>query len=189
MFYDRSHSQTCQVFGSDATPFEYDRPRKVVVQHNLNTHIGMGGESRNLIEFRLEWHFKPFEAMELIKQRGKAALGFDNNPGLTRTIDDVMDDADTVAPSRRETRPRTAGFQPKRLRWAEILKLGSGQYGVVSKAVDADTGRLMAAKILKRPRDYDDRQWRAQLLTNFRREVDILSAINYASHSPPRVSD
>lgn len=31
MFYDRSNSQTSQVFGENATPFEYGRLRRVLV--------------------------------------------------------------------------------------------------------------------------------------------------------------
>lgn len=41
MLYDRSNSQTTQVFGDDSTPFEYGRLRRIVVQKGLNTIIGM----------------------------------------------------------------------------------------------------------------------------------------------------
>jgi hypothetical protein len=48
MFFDRSHGCTTQVSGENATPFEHERIRKVLVQKDLNTIIGMGGEGRNL---------------------------------------------------------------------------------------------------------------------------------------------
>jgi len=44
MFYDRSHGRTTQVYGDNATPFEHERVRKVLVRKDLNTIIGMGGE-------------------------------------------------------------------------------------------------------------------------------------------------
>ncbi|KAI1292605.1 hypothetical protein F5Y03DRAFT_18937 [Xylaria venustula] len=62
MFYDRSHSLSTQVFGENATPFEYERPRKVVVHKAVNTMIGIGGEKRNLVLFELKWHYDPIGA-------------------------------------------------------------------------------------------------------------------------------
>jgi hypothetical protein len=50
---DRSLNST-QVFGENATPFERERDkRKVVVQKDLNTIIGMGGERCDLVQFEL----------------------------------------------------------------------------------------------------------------------------------------
>lgn len=53
MLYDRSNGQTTQVSGENATPFEYGRPRRVVVQENLNTIIGIGGLGCDLFQFKL----------------------------------------------------------------------------------------------------------------------------------------
>ena len=39
MFYDRSHSQTCQVFGGNARPLEFGRPRKVILELWLRSVI------------------------------------------------------------------------------------------------------------------------------------------------------
>lgn len=49
MFCDRSFARSTQVFGENTTPFQRERVRQVLVQKRLNTIIGMGGESRNLI--------------------------------------------------------------------------------------------------------------------------------------------
>ena len=40
-------------------PFELERIRKVPVQKDLNTIIGMGGEHGDLVQFELEWHQDP----------------------------------------------------------------------------------------------------------------------------------
>lgn len=56
MLYDRSNSQTTQVFGEDACKFETRRLRRVVVAENLNTKIGIGGQACNLIQFYLQWY-------------------------------------------------------------------------------------------------------------------------------------
>ncbi|KAG5801200.1 hypothetical protein H9Q71_014218 [Fusarium xylarioides] len=184
MFYDRSHSLSSQVFGENATPFEYGRPRKVVVQKKLNTTIGLGGERRNLVQFELKWHHHTVEAMEKVKNRESAAL--EENPRLARTIDE----ADTVLPSRRETRPHTAGPQQPQMRYTIIGKqLGSGQFGVVYKAVDADTGKFMAVKILKRPTGASER---IMLFNALKREVETLSRLShvtthYRLHCIPRL--
>jgi hypothetical protein len=97
MFYDRSSSQTSQVFGENAVQFEHGRPRRVVVQDQLNTIIGMGGVKRNLVLFQLQWHYLPEQVTERVKGRDREHL--EVNPRLSRT----MDEAETVAPSRMET--------------------------------------------------------------------------------------
>ena len=129
MFYDRSHSQTSQVFGENATPFEYGRSRKVVVQKRLNTLIGLGGVGRNMFQFELKWHCEPAQAMEAITNRACTAFEFEDNPCLAQTVDET----DTVIPSQRETRPHTAGPQQPTLRHANINELGSGEFGTVHK--------------------------------------------------------
>lgn len=42
-----------EVYGTNATPFEHGRPRKVVVQQEDNTIIGMGGVHQDLVRFEL----------------------------------------------------------------------------------------------------------------------------------------
>ncbi|OAA35516.1 Protein kinase-like domain protein [Metarhizium rileyi] len=167
-------SLSSQVFGENATPFVNRRPRKVVVQKKLNTTIGLGGERRNLIQFELlKWHHHAIEAMEKLKNRESAAL--EEYPRLARTTNE----ADTVLPSRREIRPHTAGPQLFQMRYTIIGKqLGSGQFGVVHKAIDADKGKFMAVKILKQPTGASER---IMLSNALKREVEMLSRL---SHGP-----
>ncbi|KAH8669292.1 kinase-like domain-containing protein [Ilyonectria robusta] len=169
MFYDRSHAQTSQVFGDNATPFEYGRLRKVVVQEKVNTIISMGGVGRNLVQFELKWHCRPDDTMERVKDRESGPLA--ENPRLARTIDEI----DTVLPSRRETRIHTPGLQMPKTRYATIGdSLGSGQFGIVYKAVNLDTGKLMAVKIMERPAGPAQQEW-----MKLKREVEILSRISH----------
>ncbi|KAF9730210.1 hypothetical protein PMIN04_012257 [Paraphaeosphaeria minitans] len=175
MLYDRSHSQTTQVFGEFATPFELGRSRKVVVQKNLNTIIGMGGVGRNLVMFELIWHQNPLETMRQVNDRYQKIGDYEENPCLACTI---VDDTETVPPTRAVTRIHTpAGrAQPLRIRYAKIPpQLGAGTYGVVHRAVDVDSGKLIAVKILKRPGSPNLQQWRVQL----KREVDFLSQLDH----------
>ena len=179
MLYDRSHSQTTQVFGENATPFEYGRVRKVVVQKELNTIIGMGGEGRKLVQFELVWHQGPIETIDKINN---LAFGHQENPRLARTIDD----ADTVLPSRRETRPHTPGTGQLKMRYARVVMLGSGHFGEVYKAINVDSGKFMAVKILKRPvnaRKQQLEEWRQSVYYALKREVEHLANLSHVSHT------
>ncbi|KAF2176607.1 kinase-like protein [Zopfia rhizophila CBS 207.26] len=180
MLYDRSHGQTTQIYGENATPFEYGRPRKVVVQEKLNTIIGMGGEGRDLVQFELEWHQNPVQTMEKVKNREYIRLGYEDNPRLARTIED---EADTVLPSRRVTRLHTPGPRQPKMRYAKIGDmLGVGQFAEVYKAVDVDSGKLMAVKILKPPLGATKQQqegWRQSVYYAFKRKVENLAKINH----------
>ena len=177
MFYDLSHSQTSQVFGDDATPFERIRSRKVVVQENLNSIIGMGGEGRNLVMFELKWYRNAAETMKMVKIWKSITL--EANPRFARTIDEM----DTVLPSRRHTRPHTPA-QPK-MRYAIVGDiLGRGSFGEVYRAVDIDSGKLMAVKVLNQPvcatkRKQED--WKNCVYYALKREVEILANISHVS--------
>jgi hypothetical protein len=174
MFCDRSFAKSTQVFGENATPFEHERIRQVLVQHKLNTIIGMGGERRDLIQFELEWHQDPKQTAESIKHYEALPCGRVENPRLARTIDE----APTNLPTRRETRPRTPGSLLK-MRYVKCNELGSGQYGVVHKAIDVDLGKFMAVKIMRRPtRISKPEDWAISAL---KREVKTLSEISHVS--------
>jgi hypothetical protein len=54
MLYNRSNSQSTQVFSENAILFEYGCLCQVVVQHKLNTKIGIDGEWCNLVQFKLK---------------------------------------------------------------------------------------------------------------------------------------
>lgn len=181
MLHDRSFHGTTQVYGENATPFEHQRQRQVVVQEDLNTVIGMGGARRNLYQFELIWYRKPAESMEMVKNRQEISRGYEDPPSLIRT---VFDEGDTEPPSRRETRPHTAGPRQK-MRYATIgPPLGSGQFGTVHKAVDADTGKLMAVKILRRPVAASGQDnWTPSQYHALKREVEHLSELDHVSQS------
>jgi serine/threonine protein kinase len=59
-------------------------------------------------------------------------------------------------------------------------KLGSGQFGTVHKAIDVDSGKFMAVKILERPiRASKQEDWREEsLYYALKREVETLSEIS-----------
>jgi len=37
------------------------------------------------------------------------------------------------------------------MRYVKVAELGSGQFGVMHKAIDVDSGKFMAVKILQKP--------------------------------------
>ncbi|PGH19525.1 hypothetical protein AJ80_03860 [Polytolypa hystricis UAMH7299] len=94
---DTATHVTTQVSGDNVIPFEYPRPRRVVVLPNVNDIIGMGGVGRNLVIFRLHWWSNAIEAIQKIKDGVCMSYGVDNNPRLART---VIDEVDTELPTR-----------------------------------------------------------------------------------------
>jgi hypothetical protein len=182
MLYDRSFAKSTQVFGANATPFEYGRSRKVLVQEGLNAIIGIGGVKCDLVRFKLEWHQDPTQAAETIKNY-EAALpcGREEHPRLARTVDE----APTEVPSPRKTRthtPYALGQRQLKMRYVKIHRLGSGQFGAVHKAIDVDSGKLMAVKILERPVNAskkEQEEWRKSLHYALKREVESLSKISH----------
>ena len=166
MFYDRSHFCTTQVSGQNAMPFEHGRVRKVVVQEDLNTIIGMGGERRDLIQFELEWHQDPTQTAEAIKNYDTISCGRVENPRLARTAS------------------HTPGPQQLKMRYVKVGgELGSGQFGTVHKAIDVDSGKLMAVKILHRPTRASEEVWKRALYYALKREVETLSEISHVNRS------
>jgi serine/threonine protein kinase len=180
MFYDRSHSQTTQVYSTTnaVVPFEYGRARKVVVQRDLNTIIGMGGVGRNLVLFELVWHCAPDMVKEKVRERDGNMRRLQENPRFARTLDE----ADTVAPSQMETRIHTPGPRQPKIRWQQIGdSLGAGKFGPVYKALNLYSGKIMAVKVMRRPPGPDgDHLWGM-----LKREVEILSRISHVSYNHP----
>jgi hypothetical protein len=181
MLYDRSHSQSTQVYGENATPFEHGRVRQVVVQKELNTIIGMGGEGRDLVQFELLWHQDPVQTTEKVKNKENRPCHQEEHPRLARTIDEEP----TALPSQRLTRIHTPGERPLKMRYAKIgPPLGSGIFGTVYKSVDVDTGRFMAVKILQRPTGRTEKERGEKELEFYRlvkREVETIAEISHVS--------
>jgi hypothetical protein len=179
MLYDRSNGQTTQVSGDNATPFEHGRLRRVVVQQGLNTVIGMGGVGCDLVQFELIWYQDPVDTVEKVKSQEGMPCSQEENPRHARTVDE----APTVLPSQRVTRIHTPGERKLRMRYEKVGDpLGSGQFGTVHKCIDADSGKFMAVKILKRPaRISKQEEWRISLYYALKREVETLSEISHVS--------
>ena len=179
MLYDRSHGQTTQVFGENVTPFEHGRIRKVLVQEDLNTVIGMGGVRCNLVQFQLVWHQNPTETVAKVKKQVGMPCGHEENPRLAQTVDEAA----TILPSQRLTRIQTPGTPPLRIRYVKIGEpLGSGQFGVVHKSIDVDSGKFMAVKTIQRPTQTSKQEeWRVSLHYALKREVETLAQISHVS--------
>lgn len=174
MFYDRSTACTSQVYGANATPFEHGRvPRRILVENDLNTVIGMGGERRSLIRFRLHWYQDQSQTAATIKGHDSVPCIRIENPRLARTVDE----APTEQPSQRETRIHTAGQRSLNIRYQVIKRLGAGAYGTVHKAVDVDSGVHLAVKLIERPVAGQE-SWKRAL----KREIEVLSTISHVSH-------
>jgi len=181
MLYDRSFAQSTQVFGTNATPFEHGRVRRVLVQEGLNTIIGIGGERQDLVQFELKWHQDLTKMAEIIKNYDALACGRIENPRLARTVD--VSPTDCL--SRWETSPQTLGQQQLKIRYVKVgPELGSGQFGTVHKAIDVDSGKVMAVKILEQPTTASRQEhWRQSLYYALKREVKTLSEISHVSKS------
>jgi hypothetical protein len=182
MLYDRSNGQTTQVSGEIATPFERGRPRRVIVQKKLNTIIGMGGAGCDLVQFKLEWHQDPTQVVKKIKNGEVLPYGREENPRLAR----IVNEAPTELPSPRNTRPHTRGQRQLKMRYVKVHQLGSGQFGNVHKAIDVDSGKFMAVKIIERPVNASEKEheeWRTSLYYALIREVETLSKISHVSRA------
>lgn len=170
MLYDRSNSQTTQVFGENAVKFEPGRLRRIVVAPYLNTKIGMGGRACNFIQFRLLWHKN---INEVLREGSVRQLPYElENPCLAPTVDEEP----TAAPTRLGTEFHTPGKRMS-MRYNVGHRLGAGTFGEVYRALDIDSGNIMAVKIIKRPMmGWDDRTRK-----NVRREAAALERISQVS--------
>lgn len=183
MLYDRSNGQTTQVSGENATPFEWGRLRRVVVQEKLNTILGMGGVGCHLVQFELEWHQDPTQVVKKIKNHEAQPYGREENPRLARTVDEAPTDVPSPRESRTHT-PHKPGQRQLKMRYVRVgdNKIGSGQFGVVYKVIDVDSGKLMAVKIMQRPAGISKQEeWRKSLNYALKREVETLSTISHVS--------
>ncbi|KAL8867242.1 MAG: hypothetical protein Q9174_005789 [Haloplaca sp. 1 TL-2023] len=165
MLYDRSTAATTQTYGKTSMPFEYGRSiRRIAVTPDLNEFIGMGGATRNLLRFWLSWQQDYSNVI-------KAQTQLPHNDSEERELDPhharTHEEPDTELPSRMETRIHTPGGLRRNMRYLATNRLGSGTFGQVYKAVDVDTGRLMAVKMLRQP------------ARECKREVETLQSIKH----------
>ena len=169
MLHDLSRFRTTQTSGENATPFEErQNPRRIVVGHNLNTRFGIGGLECDLVQFRLVWHERLFDVMEQVRNRPCI-------PRLAPTI--AGSDIPTQRPSAYVTQNQTPIGQELRLRYAERFQLGKGAFGEVWKAVNIDTGKYLAVKIIVAP----PLGFGPRILELLKREVHVLSQTSHVS--------
>ncbi|KAL9013399.1 MAG: hypothetical protein Q9173_001901 [Seirophora scorigena] len=171
MLYDHSRYNSTQVFGDYAVPFELGRtPRRVIVTPEVNTILGIGGSRCDLIQFRMIWYAQHSIGATDMNIHEPESQGREN-PRLART----MDEAPTVALSRRVTRINTPGDASLLVRYIKGRQLGSGQFGTVYKALDVDSATIIAVKIIKRPQC----GWEADSWNRMKREVETLARIHH----------
>lgn len=171
MLYDRSSGSSTQSQGSNAFPFEFGRPyRRIALMKGINERIGFGGPSHDLFLFKIHWHqttlqqtVKKLEALATVPRDYADELQQD--PMNAHTVDEP----NTVLPSRVETSVQTLGNLQRTLRYVGLEALGQGAYGEVHKAVDIDSGRLVAVKIVRLP------------AKDVKREVEVLQELVHVS--------
>lgn len=136
MVIDKSLSQTTTLVGKtskdEVLSFEPGRPRRIALNSDATTCIGLGGAHKNLVQFGIEW--APNAAAEL-KRRIEALR--QQNPRYPPTPD--------IALSTTTTRPSNIRF------WKIEPALGRGSFGEVYRAVNFDNGQIMAVKTVKKP--------------------------------------
>lgn len=180
LLYDKSTINTTQVYGDKSKPFELGRARKVVVLPEWNTRLGIGGVKRDLYLFDIVWNMSSDAYSKVVKARQDAAGRLKEDSRRAPTADN----ADTVGPSQRLTRIHTPGCGGFPMRYIKTMDLGSGSFGTVAECIDADTGRIMAVKILKLPSPSDVD--RVTIQTSIKREVEFLATLDHVSSYDPK---
>ncbi|KAL8939734.1 MAG: hypothetical protein Q9211_002604 [Gyalolechia sp. 1 TL-2023] len=135
----------------------------------------MGGEKRDLVQFRLNWYPDDSEWMERVKSW--TSIPLTENSRFARTTHE----ADTAMPSRRQTRLHTPAHPTMRYVTIGVM-LGAGQFAEVYKAVDVDSGKLMAVKKLKRPvrsSEQEQEGWEKSVYYALKREVETLANLSH----------
>ncbi|KEY72207.1 hypothetical protein S7711_00208 [Stachybotrys chartarum IBT 7711] len=142
MFHDRSHNMSSRVLGIKAVPFEANRPRKAVVRQGCNELISMGGEGGEILLFRLTWFLTPEESRQMTANRPWTVLQL--HPLLAKT----MKESARIFPPRtiaaRASKPPLMTYHIER-------EIGFGRFSTVYRALDLDTWKPVAVKILTRP--------------------------------------
>ncbi|PGH19522.1 serine/threonine protein kinase [Polytolypa hystricis UAMH7299] len=193
MLRDQSSFGTTQIVpGEDdkshPTPFELGRSRQVVVLPGKNTTFKIGASEDGAM-FELIWHGN---AREKLKSQLGDLYGTESDDRRART-EPEPDLAPTVAPTRPTTRIHTPPRGSLPIRYHPIEQIGSGAYGVVWRAVDMDTGRLIALKVIcverkswRQPHGgaawEAEHEWRNRWDNRYqtiKREIEILSRLSH----------
>ena len=177
MFYDRSHGHSTRISGADNHSFEDARSsRKILVYPGGKQKISMGGIKGDLIQFSLEWLMHEDQIKAIARKHRDAEKGSITNPRKART----RDLTDTVLPSA-EMAPDQAFKQPDQLRLRYVKRdlLGVGSFGKVWRAINVDSGRVMAMKQI----DWVPGSQEQNHVARIRTEVNLM---RLAKHVRPR---
>lgn len=193
MLHDRSANQSTQVHDDDGAgssqvvsrlvSFEYDRrPRRVVVRQGINPVLGMCGRGRDKLLFRFLWNRRIDKALDA--KLAQRTIGIATHPEHAGTVDDtgIMGTTEAVpgaagaAGAGRVTRMCTLlGEKRPNVRYDLLEELGHGNFSVVHKALDLDTGCFIAVKLVQRaPHTAADMVW-----NTLKREVQNLTCIKH----------
>ena len=182
MFYDRSHKHNTRVSGKHSKTFESGRsPRKVLVYPRFNERISIGGINGDLFQFEIEWIVSEHEIKEFVRKHRDAKKDMITNPRKARTRD-LVETALTSAkmtPEQAFQRPSQTG-----LRYFKRDLLGVGSFGKVWRAIDVDSGRVMAMKQI----DWVPGSQEQEHITKVRMEVELMRRSKHMrlrSHKTP----
>ena len=180
MFYDRSHKHNTQISGEEGRPFENGRsPRKVLVYPGFNDIVSMGGINGDLVKFQLEWILNESQIKEVARKHRDVGKDSISNPRKARTRDPTK----TALPSVRMT-PDQA-FRNKSqsaLRYFMRNLLGVGSFGKVWRAIDVDSGQVMAMKQIDWVTGSQDQDY----VNRVRREVELMRRAKHVRLYPLR---
>ncbi|RMZ80254.1 hypothetical protein DV738_g2924, partial [Chaetothyriales sp. CBS 135597] len=171
MFWDRSRLQTTKI---EPDGFRSDGDfRQVVLKTGRSDYkISAGGEKLDQFVFYLRWLKDAAEVMEEIENESQITETRPQNPRWALTIEDGPIDL----PTWYNTRLHTPAIGAVR-RTVDIGMLGSGAFGEVWKAVDQDSGCLVAVKKVNLPAGDGLTPTHEEVI--LRREIKVLSSVSH----------
>lgn len=147
--------------------------RQVVLKLETQYLIRAGGEKMDQYVFHLI-AFKGKDGLaQQLQSEFQAIEAWGPDPRLARTVEDTPTDLSTWYNTRLHT-PAIGAVQ----RTVDIERLGGGAFGEVFKAVDCDSGRTIAVKKVKLPRN-ESGAIDQQAMTRLQWEVKILSTMSH----------
>jgi hypothetical protein len=172
MIYDKSSTHTTQVLSQRVKGderlfpmFLRNRPRRIALFDKFRTIIQMGvPKLGDFLQFQLEWNQDVVKFMEQAKETA-SSMGVLINPRLAQSVDIVA----TVIPSLRPTQNLSPDPEESLIRYKKLHTIGSGRHGKVAKAVNLDTGGLIAVKEIVQPSPLSVHE------RNVKEEIEILS--------------
>lgn len=172
--WDQTTIKGTRVIGVNSFPFQPGLERKVVFWPGCNTKFEICGAKQKRYEFCLDWIKETdTDIVEAIRPWLDPAMAAMEDPKVART---VVDDGDeTFAPSHWPSKIHTTS--PVKLRFIQRKQLGSGSYGDVYRAIDIDTGKVVAVKRQQRPKE----GWPQEMWTQLMLEVNIMNKIQHVS--------